>query len=67
ARFVFVGRPFMYAAAIAEEAGVRHGINLLKVEIDRDMALLGINAIGELTPGLLLDVPGSRSRRGGAS
>jgi L-lactate dehydrogenase (cytochrome) len=55
----------MYAAAIAEEPGVRHGINLLKVEIDRDMALLGINAIAELAPGLLLDLPGSRGKRGG--
>jgi L-lactate dehydrogenase (cytochrome) len=63
ARFVFVGRPFMYAAAIAEEAGVRHGIDLLKVEIDRDMALLGINAIGELSPDMLLEIP--RSPAGG--
>lgn len=42
AQFVFVGRPFLYAAAIAGEAGVRHAIKLLREEIDRDMALLGI-------------------------
>jgi len=29
AQFVFVGRPFLYAAAIGGEAGVRHGIRLL--------------------------------------
>lgn len=56
ARFVFVGRPFMFAAAIAEEAGVRHGIRLLKEEIHRDMALLGINTLDELEPGRLVKV-----------
>lgn len=48
AKFVFVGRPFNYAAAIAGEAGVRHAINILAVEIHRDMAMLGINSLGEL-------------------
>jgi len=50
ADFVFVGRPFMFAAAIGGEAAVRHGIRLLKEEIDRDMALLGINRLSDLTP-----------------
>ena len=48
ARFVFLGRPFLYAAAIAGEAGVRHAIALLEGEIDRDMALLGINTLAEM-------------------
>ena len=48
ARFVFVGRPFLYAAAIAGEPGVHHAIKLLRDEIDRDMALLGINALTEM-------------------
>jgi len=48
ARFVFVGRPFLYAAAIAAEPGVTHAIKLLRDEIDRDMALLGINALTEM-------------------
>lgn len=56
ARFVFVGRPFMFAAAVGEEAGVRHGIRLLKEEIDRDMALVGVNRLEELEPGRLLKV-----------
>ena len=54
AKFVFVGRPFNYASAIAGEAGVRHAITLLASEIDRDMAMLGINRLDELTPGSLL-------------
>ena len=48
ADFVFIGRPFLYAASIAGSAGVTHTINLLKEEIDRDMALLGVNEIDEL-------------------
>ena len=54
ARFVFVGRPFLFAAVIAEEAGVRHGIRLLNEELQRDMALAGINSLGELGPDSLL-------------
>jgi len=54
AAFVFVGRPFNYATAIAGEAGVRHAIQLLASEIDRDMAMLGVNRLDELTPRSLL-------------
>lgn len=49
ARFVFVGRPFNYAAAYAGEQGVSHAARLLSSEIERDMALLGINQIEEMT------------------
>lgn len=42
ADFVFVGRPFLYAATVYGEAGVTHAMTLLRDEIDRDMALLGI-------------------------
>jgi len=48
AQFVFVGRPFLYAAAIAGEAGVLHAIKLLRDEIDRDIALLGITTLAEM-------------------
>ena len=50
ADFVFVGRPFLYAAVIAGEAGVHRALTLLRDEVDRDMALLGIRSIGEITP-----------------
>lgn len=49
ARFVFVGRPFAYAASIAGEAGVAHAIELLTQEVSRDMAMLGINTLDELS------------------
>jgi L-lactate dehydrogenase (cytochrome) len=49
AQFVFVGRPFLYAAAVRGEAGVAHGIRLLREEIDRDMAMLGITSPSQMT------------------
>ena len=42
ADFVFIGRPFLFAAATNGEAGVMHAIRLLSDEIDRNMAFLGI-------------------------
>lgn len=48
ARFVFVGRPFAYAAAVGGEAGVSQAIGLLAQEISRNMAMLGINGLDEL-------------------
>jgi L-lactate dehydrogenase (cytochrome) len=47
ASFVFVGRPFFYAAAVGGQPGVAHAIRLLRDEIDRDMALLGITTLEE--------------------
>ncbi|MFD1555068.1 alpha-hydroxy acid oxidase [Paraburkholderia silviterrae] len=49
ARFVFVGRPFMYAAAVGGAAGVRHAIGLLRDEVDRNMAMLGTRSVDEIT------------------
>lgn len=48
AKFVFVGRPFNYAASVAGEAGVQHAINILSQEVMRNMALLGINRLEEM-------------------
>lgn len=49
ARFVWVGRPFNYAAAVAGRAGVAHAIQLLRDEIDRNMAMLGVKRCAELS------------------
>lgn len=59
ARFVFVGRPFLYAAAIAGEPGVLHAIKLLRDEIDRDMALAGITTLAEMRRELLMPARGA--------
>jgi L-lactate dehydrogenase (cytochrome) len=56
ARFVFVGRPFNYAAAVAGDAGVARAIELLRDEVDRNLAMLGVNAPAELGPGFLHDL-----------
>jgi len=48
AKFVFVGRPMLLAAAAAGEAGVAHAIDLLGKEIDLNMALLGLNTLEDL-------------------
>jgi L-lactate dehydrogenase (cytochrome) len=53
AHFVFVGRPFLFAASIGGEKLVRHAAALLSQEIDRDMALLGVCRLGELSPDYL--------------
>ena len=61
ARFVFVGRPFLYAAAVAGEAGVRHGIALLQQEIHRNMALLGIARLEQVREGRVVPARGPLS------
>ncbi|MER2635891.1 MAG: alpha-hydroxy-acid oxidizing protein, partial [Rhizobiaceae bacterium] len=48
ARFVFLGRPFMFALAAAGGAGVRHAFSILKAETARDMAMMGINRPEEM-------------------
>lgn len=48
ARCVFIGRSFNYAAAVAGSAGVAHALGIMRTEIHRDMALLGINRLDEL-------------------
>lgn len=45
ASFVFLGRPFNYAASIAGEAGVARAVTLLGEELERNMALLGVTSI----------------------
>jgi 4-hydroxymandelate oxidase len=53
AKFVFVGRPLLYAAVVGGEPAVQRALTLLKEEVHRDMALLGIRSIGEITPDLV--------------
>ena len=54
AHFVFLGRPFMYAVAIAGEEGVSHAIRIMLQELNTDMALLGAETIAQLNPALLV-------------
>lgn len=47
ASHVFVGRPFIYAAAVGGASGVLRAIELLRSEVLRDMALLGCSRLGD--------------------
>ena len=51
---VFVGRPFIFANALAGRDGVIHAGSILKEEIDRNMGLLGITSLAELTTDYLV-------------
>lgn len=61
AQCVFNGRSFNFAATVAGGAGVRHAIGILRTEIDRDMALLGVNRLGDIDRSLLRPAPRSTS------
>ena len=62
ARFVFVGRSFNYAAAVGSEDGVCKGISLLRAEVSRDMAMLGVTHTSNVGEDLLFGTEGdSRS------
>jgi L-lactate dehydrogenase (cytochrome) len=58
AQFVFIGRPFICAAAVAGEEGVRHAITLLWEELHRNMAMLGITELSQMTHHLMMRVRG---------
>ena len=55
AKCVFAGRPMLFGAAVAGEAGVRHAIGILREEIGRDLALLGCADIASVTRDLLVE------------
>lgn len=59
AQFVFVGRPFLCATAIAGVPGVLHVIRTLREEIDSDMALIGITSLAEVRRALLTRAQGA--------
>lgn len=54
ARFVFLGRPFIYAAAIGGAEGVRHAITLLRDEVDRNMAMLGAQTLADVNNSVII-------------
>jgi len=56
AKFVFVGRPFLFAASIAGEAGAEHVAGILSQEINRNMALLGITGLDQMKKELLMEI-----------
>ena len=51
---VFVGRPFIFANALAGRDGVIHAGSILREEIDRNMALLGLTSLAALSTDYLI-------------
>ncbi|MGI4945409.1 MAG: alpha-hydroxy acid oxidase [Janthinobacterium lividum] len=54
ASFVFVGRPFNYAATLAGEPGVDHAIDLLRTQLRANLGMLGLLNMTEMGSDLLL-------------
>ncbi len=48
ARGVLVGRPMLWALAVGGQAGVEHGLRLLRDELENTLALLGATATSDL-------------------
>jgi L-lactate dehydrogenase (cytochrome) len=49
AKFVFIGRPFLFAVALGGENGVVQTIDILKAELHRNLALIGCPDISQLS------------------
>ncbi len=50
AKACMIGRPYLYGLAAAGEAGATKAIDILKAELLRDMTLLGLTAINDISP-----------------
>ena len=50
---VMIGRAALYGLAAGGEAGVSHALNLLRVEMERSMTLLGCHTLDALGPQLI--------------
>ena len=59
ADFCLIGRPFLCAAAVAGRPGVEHAIKLLMDEIDRNMAMMGVNSVKEMSKAFLMPMTGA--------
>lgn len=53
ADFVFVGRPMLYGAAIAAQAGVARAIQLLRHELAATMGQIGASEVRRLDPSFI--------------
>ena len=50
-----IGRPYVYGLAAGGQQGVEHALLLLKNEVERSMALLGVKSIQEINRSHLFD------------
>jgi lactate 2-monooxygenase len=61
ARAVLIGRPYVYALAIAGRAGVRDYLLNLAADFDLTMGLAGCRSVAEIGPDALVPAPGLES------
>jgi (S)-mandelate dehydrogenase len=57
ADLVMSGRPTLYGAAAAEEAGAYRALEVFQTEMNRVMAQLGLNRVEEITPHVFWNPP----------
>jgi len=57
ADMVMAGRPTLYGAAVAGEAGSYRALEILQTEMDRVMAQLGLNSVDEISPNIFWNPP----------
>ena len=55
ARAVLIGRPQIYGLIVNQEQGVRDVLEILRSELDRALALMGVPGVHELDRGCLID------------
>jgi isopentenyl diphosphate isomerase/L-lactate dehydrogenase-like FMN-dependent dehydrogenase len=63
ARAVLAGRPWLFALATGGQAGVRQWLEIMRIEIDQTMALLGCASIEDIDAGAIHLRPGFAGRR----
>jgi L-lactate dehydrogenase (cytochrome) len=62
ARMVFLGRPMLYGAAVAGQAGVARVIDILAAEVDRNLGLLGCRDVNALDGDFIVGPAGTAWR-----
>jgi len=62
ARAVLLGRPYIYALALAGEAGVRQVLRDLQADFNLTMGLAGCASVDEIDPGMLTSIPARAAR-----
>lgn len=56
ANMVLVGRPFLYAASVGGEAMVSRAAEILQSEIHRNIGLLGLHSVDDITDEVLFSL-----------
>jgi L-lactate dehydrogenase (cytochrome) len=50
AKACMIGRAYLYGLGAGGQAGVARALEILRTELERDMALLGTRSLAEITP-----------------